>query len=659
MATNDNLRGLLNYTSRDYNSIMEDFWKTVPTLTDLWRPEADSDPGVVLGKWLASVADMMGVNVDLLANEVFAPSVTQRKNADKLFGLIGYKLGWYTAGRTEVTIRNTSATDGGTLRLDLGFSGENFTTVKAYSDITQTSRVITYNILPHTNSYGSTESRRINDKDVSSLSKGMVNIFDEHDYVTLEPGESITRVAIEGELRSITNSVESIKKNNYIINLPSQHVDATAVWIKARTSLTSDFLKTQWQQVPSPADFVEPEPRYAIVYDNYGNAQIQISNYLNELEDYSDNYLTVFWIDCSGAIGCVSTDVLEDLTFAQPAGEVYNNVSPDQIALSNLSNTVELPHTHAVSGKSPETAKEAYYNSRNYINTWDSLITLPDFNRFLRSEPGVDCGIVIDCQKAYEINKAIYESTEYTAKQKAKMYITSNDFPASDSPVLDWGKILKTDFDADKDALKYFPEFKQYTAMCFAVHNNFQDDNYGAARFSDSTGISAIQYQVNGNGYRQYKPPAMFIQGVLNDYRPCQAMSVELQFGWARIFPWYVVGQIYPINPLSQENADSLVAKVKEALAIYFDPTNRQFGQKPTVMEVVNVIQNADNSIRYFDAGSLNNPIINWGYCETEHGQLVIKKVDVECFNPISYARYQDVGDSLGNIRVAPEYIVK
>ena len=52
-------------------------------------------------------------------------------------------------------------------------------------------------------------------------------------------------------------------------------------------------------------------------------------------------------------------------------------------SISNLSNTVELPHTYTVTGKSPETAKEAYFNSRNYINTWDSLITLPDFNRFI------------------------------------------------------------------------------------------------------------------------------------------------------------------------------------------------------------------------------------------------------------------------------------
>ena len=136
-------RGVVNYTSRDYESIMADFWKAVPILTELWKPEADADPGVVLGKFLASVADMLGINLDWLSNEIFGPTVQQRKNAEKLFGLIGYTLGWYTAARTEVTFTNTSGTS---IELDFGFNGSNFATLNAYTDITDQSRVITIGI---------------------------------------------------------------------------------------------------------------------------------------------------------------------------------------------------------------------------------------------------------------------------------------------------------------------------------------------------------------------------------------------------------------------------------------------------------------------------------------------------------------------------------
>ncbi|MBP5578750.1 MAG: hypothetical protein J6X56_04615, partial [Ruminococcus sp.] len=159
----DTSRGLIKYTSRDYNSIMAEFWEIVPKLTDLWKPEADADPGVVLGKILASAADMLGVNVDQLANELYAPSVSQRKNAERLFSLIGYTLGWYTAARTEVTFINNNSpdtTDGsGNITLDFGFGGENFYTLKDTTDITDQPRAITYNILPMTNSYGEMQSR--------------------------------------------------------------------------------------------------------------------------------------------------------------------------------------------------------------------------------------------------------------------------------------------------------------------------------------------------------------------------------------------------------------------------------------------------------------------------------------------------------------------
>lgn len=100
MESNGTNKGIVNYTSRDYDSILSDFKNIVSSLTELWKPEADADPGMVLAKYLASVADMLGINTDLLANELFAPSVSQRKNAEKLFGLIGYELG----ARTEVKL---------------------------------------------------------------------------------------------------------------------------------------------------------------------------------------------------------------------------------------------------------------------------------------------------------------------------------------------------------------------------------------------------------------------------------------------------------------------------------------------------------------------------------------------------------------------------
>lgn len=632
MADSDSNRGLISYTSRDYTSIMEEFWELVPTLTDLWKPEADADPGVVLGKILASAADMLSVNTDYLANEIFAPSVVQRKDAEKIFGLIGYDLGFYTAARTEVTFTNNISED---ITLDFGFNGSNFTTLTAGTDITNTARVITYNVLPMTSGYGSTESRSRR-----SVLADFTDVFSDTDIVTLKSGASCTRVAIEGDLRSYTVAVKDVIENNYIITLPSQHVDTTAIWIKGRSSLASiSYDKTQWVQVSNVAEFDTPEPRYAVTYDNYSNAQITISNYLKQLSNYEGYYLTIFWIDCSGIIGCVNKDVLSNLVFAKTGNPPF---SAGEILVSNLSNTVELPHTYTVTGKSPETAKEAYLNSRNYINTFDSLVTLPDYTRFLKREAGVDCGVVIDCQKAIEINMAIYNDENLSDAQKSKMYITNMDFPAGPSQsIYDWKTVLGLEFNPeDPSDFVFATNFKRYTAMCFAIHNDFKDDEWGSGT------ISTAQTSNTAN-FMKYRPPQMFIDNVIADFKPLQSMSVDIQFGDARIFDFYVIGQIYTNKPVSKDVGNSIIEKAKEALALYFAPASREFGQKPTVMEIVNIIQDCDERVVYFDAGSPSNPVIKWNEC------------DPDFFNYISFARYNEPTNASTCIRIAPECLIK
>lgn len=624
-------KGIVKYSSRDYESIMKDFWEVVPTLTELWKPEAESDPGVVLGKFLASCSDMLSINLDLLINELYAPTVSQRKNAEKIFALIGYDLGFYRAATTEVTITNTTDSS---LTLDLGFNGSNFCTLNAYTDITNQDRVITYNILPMTSSYGAASSRSTRQTVAPDL-----DVFSGNDIVKLKPGQSCTRVAVEGELRSFTVPVADVKANNCIITLPSQHVDTTRVWLKAKSSLSSDdYLDTQWIQVPSSIDFMTPEPRFCVMYDNYSNAQIAISNYLNQLENYENNYFIVYWIDCSGVIGCVGEDVLTNLLFAKSNDVTFES---GDITVSNLANTVELPNTYTVTGASPETAHEAYLNSRNYINTWDSLITLPDYNRFLNREAGVDCGLVVDCQKVLEYNLSVYNDETLTESQKKKKYITNYDFPAGNES-FDWSAALSLDFDpSDPQKFVFASNFKTYTAMCFAIHNDFKNSSFGAGQVSKAE----VRKETN---FTRYKPPEKFITSVERDFEPLQSMAVSLDFGFTRVFNFFVVGQLYLKSPVSAEVGKQIIAEVKEALAIFFAPANRSYGQYPTVPEVLKVVTGADDNIAFFDGGSAVTSVITWDDC------------DVEYFNMLSFARYLEPTDLASDpIRIASDSLIK
>ena len=145
----------------------------------------------------------------------------------------------------------------------------------------------------------------------------------------------------------------------------------------------------------------------------------------------------------------------------------------------------------------------------------------------------------------------------------------------------------------------------------------------------------------------QYKPPAQFISNVIRDYQPLKAMTVEIQFGYARIFNFYVVGQIYTKKPVTKDVGNNILEEVREALRLYYAPANRTFGAKPTVMEIVEIVKGADSNISYFDAGSPTNPVINWKDCDADY------------FNPISFAKFTDLGSTAQNLRIAPECIAK
>jgi hypothetical protein len=175
--------------------------------------------------------------------------------------------------------------------------------------------------------------------------------------------------------------------------------------------------------------------------------------------------------------------------------------------------------------------------------------------------------------------------------------------------------------------------------MCFAIHNDFKNSSYGNA----TTNKANI---INDSKFIRYKPPQLFVDNVINDYRPLKSLAVDIQFGYARVFNFYVVGLIYTKKPISRSVGNNIIALVKEALALYFAPVNRNFGVKPKLMEIVDVIEATDDRIKYFDGGTSNSDAIVYTNC------------DPECFNYISFARYVDNVSSTTNIKIAPECLV-
>jgi hypothetical protein len=617
---------------------------------------------------MSSVNNVAAKALDEMAGECFLDSVKQRKNIARILAQHNYFLSQYTAAKTEVTftlpippIPNLSGVDSPIEAnalssiaysdlpddfvvkaiLDCGYNGQDFATVTANTDVNGDPRQIIYNIIPFSSSMGRTDSRRFRDFTINprqALSHESFHVSvefpknDDGTYNCSRPAQSAAVLAIEGTLRSFAVSVNEVINNGYVIPLPSQHIDKSCVWL----SDDSDVFVQNWVQLSSTADFLEPQPRFAITNDIYDNAQIEVSPYLGTMDNLRHNRLIVHWIDTTGALGTVGENVLGNLTLARiNDDDVYdmqtminngNNtlngqIAADYVSTQNLPNTIEIPHTWTFTGRSPETANEARENSRLYINTWYSLSTLHDFLRFFLSVPGINTGVVIDCQKALEINEAIYQHKLIPTYKKDGQYITNRDFSRSNY-VVDWESALGYNPENPNDFI-FDANFKTHTAMCFGIWNDFD-----MTQVTSDTDLYS-DMRTNDGKFHRYKPSSKVQELIRADYEALKVISSTINFGYVRVFNWFAVGTIYTHRPVSVQNAELLVNKVKQALSIAYAPGNARMSEKPRLLDVTEVIKEADENIRFFDPGSIGHPAIEYD-----------ENMDIDFFNFISFARY-------------------
>ena len=167
--------------------------------------------------------------------------------------------------------------------------------------------------------------------------------------------------------------------------------------------------------------------------------------------------------------------------------------------------------------------------------------------------------------------------------------------------------------------------------------------------------------------YRRYRPSETIRAMITKKYLETYNLSADVSFGWLRVFEWSVNGIIWTNEPVTQSEADNLVDIVIKSLRIRFHAANMEIGVLPRQMDIVDCVQNADSRIRYFDAGLLNKPMINWGPVRDGEGSVTDSTVtyDISYFNAISFARFID-GDTerysdtrVSLISVAKECIIK
>ena len=641
----------MRYTSRDVQSNIQNLIEDVKALTHIWQPGSEADPGMILLKALAAEVDLLSFNLDNQTDEMYMQSATQIKSIRRLGVANGYTPGWYRAPRTTLTIENMGETD---IHLDFGLTTQTnnicYADTNALEDLTS----IPYFIIPLSEIATDTDQTTIRAKKRNEETGKL-----EPTYTPRGTRADIrTRVAVQGTMKSVIINPDMLITDGTIVNsltykLPSQNIDGTLVWVQELDNTLNNLPEIKWLRTEG-SNFVEnKKPLFQISVDDYNNLVIVFNNHINNTHS-AHNLIRIFYIETYGSAGEVAENVIR----------IKTGLSEQQlrdIQITHPGNTLDMPDGSALTGLTPLTAHDAYLESRNWVNTNDSIITLKNFTAWIRRQPGISNGISVDCQKALEINWAYRFDEDMDEALKPLKYLypgtlmDGSDFPyATDANGQQYDPLTDSELD--------FPhQFKTNSLLWYCVFNNFLEKwntGYvnangtkcmidGTTEWEGDTSEWSTDMVDKGHPYRRYRPSAEIRSMIRAKYKETYNLTAKVDFGWLRVFEWSVNGVIWTKEPVTQGEADSIVNTVIKALRVRFHASNVEIGELPRQMDIVECVTNADSRIRYFDAGLINKPMINWGPVRDGRGNVTDSSItyDIRYFNAISFARFLD-GDT-------------
>ena len=661
----------MKYTSRDAQSNIQNLIEDVKAGTHIWNPGSEADPGMILLKSLAAEVDLLSFNLDTQVDEMYMQSATQIKSIRRLGVANGYVPGWYRAPRTTLTIENKS--EDATIPLDFSLpdapNNVCYAATNALEDLTS----IPYFIIP--------KSEVITDSD-----KVILRPAGEKNGVGHRT-DIVTRTAVQGILKSVIINPRMLVTGTKGVNtlayrLPAQNIDGELIWVQELSS-TLDPIKFESPEKPwlrdTRSNFIDSnQRRYQISVDDYNNIILVFNRFINDVIQYN-RLIRVYYIETYGTAGEVSENVISLSTVDSTMASVLSVTHP--------ANTLDMADGSALTGKTPLTASEAAEEAKLYVNTNDSIITLKNFTAWINRQPGIDAGIAVDCQKALEVNWAYKFDEDMAEELKPKKYIYPGpdidkgyDFPgwiATDS----YDPLEGTMFTIGNKSYDFPHKFKTRSLLFYCIFNNFLENwstGYtdadgkqcmigGVGEWEGDTSEWSTEMVDLGHPYRRYRPSEVIREMITHKYLDTYNLTADISFGWLRVFEWSVNGIIWTHEPVTQSEADNIVQVVLKALRIRFHAANMDIGVLPRMMDVVDCVQNCDSRIRYFDAGLLNKPMINWGPVRDAEGKITDSSViyDIAYFNSISFARFID-GDTahyanspVSQISVARECIIK
>ena len=526
----------LSYTKKDFGQIYPELLDLAKQLSSKWDPENtnESDPGIVLLKLAAFVADKNNYNIDKNILEQFLTSCTQETSMTRLCEMLGYNRHYYRSATTRMSFRFTGKIS------DLGDSYSAFR-IKPFETTFTTEDGIIY------------------------------TLFTPIGRVTEDNTLFTNLLAVEGELNTLsvldntTIQIQNLDSNNRVY-FPDVEVAENGIVINGEyyDALTAPYA---WRRVDNLNDQELGSRVYKFGYDS--DKGFPYIEFPSDIATLIDSGLTIKYIVSKGSLGKVSQGELT--TFGNVSIEAFASVADVDNTGTSLSSldagAFILSNSSSIGAADPETITESYDSAKKVIGTFDTLVSAQDYSNYInRYETDENKKIASNVVAADVRTDPAYSHVVFTRD--------------STSGVNSYYKtVLNTDTDQTAASPTYNITLHGFGPVNSAINNlNTYETTYSNITDSALQTINDAVYSVKSIAQSIGTPDSGALNVILGNYK----LNVN-------ITPTYKVN-------LSEEK--EIINNVKQALYENFNSQKLDFGEEIPYDSLVDVMKNADERIK-------------------------------------------------------------
>ena len=410
----------MDYVNKDFNSIWEEIIDFVPKLTNNWRPgEAnESDPLVVLLKELGIVEDKLNYNIDKNTLEQFPDLLTQLRTAYSVFKSMGYTPAWYRSAVAPVNIvynggvgdtlssAINSGTEDVTVEANKAFAIPRFTQL-SNDDFTQV-----YTLLDNVEFRTGVQSQKntyaiegtCNDFEVGGNTLITINNLDSQNRLYfVQPN-----VAQNGIFISSTGGFDDV----FI-----EHIDGLGDSSIENANDNDNVDNTNtWKRVSNIYQYLPGNKIFKFGIDpSNGSNYIQFPDDIGELIGEG---IYIKYILSSGSQGNITAGTLSTFVSDPTSDWMSPTAVSDPSNYNFTKDNFSINNSATQNGKDPETIEEMQKNYERVVGTFDTLVTLRDYENYIYTAEDSLGQHVVSNIRVSDRNNDLYRSYKYVTQDE-------------------------------------------------------------------------------------------------------------------------------------------------------------------------------------------------------------------------------------------------